>query len=136
MGDRYDFEDGTEGGPDGDPQGDERLALAFGRKLVGAHAAHDGERAFDGADDLRHGDRFGRAGQHPAPLAAPLAPHEAGVAQEPEDVIDGRRGEMVELGQVGPAHRMSASVGRALGEPGHHPHRIVDPVGDPHTVRR
>src|SRR5919206_2321288 len=88
VGQRDLLDDRPEVRPHGDPHLDERLGRPVVGHVLGPAAAHGGQRALDGADDVGHGDLLGPAVEPVAAVRAALAAHQAGLAQVAEDVLE------------------------------------------------
>jgi hypothetical protein len=88
---------------------------------LGKGAADVGQRPVHHPDDVGDGDLVGRAGQPVAALGAPLALHDAGVAQLGEDVLQELQRDALRLGDPVALDRPVAGRGQL----DRRPHRVV-----------
>ena len=118
VGEGHRVERAGDGVADADPQDVDRAArraIAQVRVLgVVAGAEHRGDRAFEGAKDLAHRDRLGRAGELVAAVRAAGAGHETGLAKADDELLEIGAREVLLGGDLGQARRTRPVVAPEL----------------------
>ena len=102
-------------------------------QFVGADPPHRRQWAFERTDDVGDADRVCRAAKRPSTVTTAVTTQQARVAQLSEDVDQEAGRQLVAGSQLVARHRTSRLIAFRLGDHRHHPHPVVNLVGDAHA---